>query len=275
MVEMEMTQDARAIKSTWVSNRPLPANAALLTLGTNAREYASAPSESLMASEWAWTARKRDAIRRSLLSLRGKATMIQRLADVGCRDGRDAEYYRTVGKAVEVHGFEIAPPPLEQARRRGVIGHVWVSGEGPCPVADAYFDVVVAGDVIEHLFDTDAFLSELNRVLRPGGKLIVTTPNLAWWWSRLRLLGGKPPAGIGGASSIHAADKAVDRKHLRVMPMGEWLHLFTVHGFRVERVMGFNYPRLLRYPFWRLDDLLTRRVSWAHSLLFVLDKPEE
>lgn len=245
-----------------------------VALGANAPEYAATRDGASADAEWRWTVRKREAIDAAMRGMRASGIAITRLADIGCRDGREAAHYKEVAAAAEVHGFEIAPGPLEVAAKRGVVGHVWVSGESACPVEDGFFDAIVAGDVIEHLFDTDAFLSELARVLRPGGRLIVTTPNLAWWWSRLRMLGGKPPAGIGGASFLHASDKAVDRKHLRVLPVEEWIHLYKVHGFQVERVAGFNYPKLLRSPLWRLDDLLTRRPTLAHSLLFMLKKPE-
>ena len=137
-----------------------------------------------------------------------------------------------------------------------------------------FVDAVVAGDVIEHIFDTDMFLSELHRILRPGGVLILTTPNLAWWWSRLRLLAGRPPAGVGGASFVHRCDSAIDIKHLRVLPPSEWKHLFNQHGFSVEQAIGFNYPKLLRFPFCWLDDWLTRRGSLAHSVMFVLRRGE-
>lgn len=57
-----------------------------------------------------------------------------------------------------------------------------ISGGQHLPFADASFDVLYAGEVIEHVPDANATLAEWYRVLRPGGTLIVTTPN------RLRLL---------------------------------------------------------------------------------------
>ncbi len=68
-------------------------------------------------------------------------------------------------------------------------------------------DLVIALEVIEHLFDTDQFLSEIHRVLKPKGVLILSTPNLASLPNRLRLLFGGYPKYLefsrAGAGHIH------------------------------------------------------------------------
>ena len=61
------------------------------------------------------------------------------------------------------------------------------------PIRDASLAVVVAGELIEHLFEPIALLKEAERVLRPGGILVVTTPNTATLQDRMRFLfGGRP-----------------------------------------------------------------------------------
>ena len=54
------------------------------------------------------------------------------------------------------------------------------------PWDDSQFDAVFAGEIIEHLLDTVAFLKECRRVLRPMGVLVLTTPNLAYWRNLLQ-----------------------------------------------------------------------------------------
>lgn len=54
-------------------------------------------------------------------------------------------------------------------------------------------DFIICGEIIEHIVDTDFLLSEIYRVLKKGGKLLLTTPNLASWINRIRLLFGKQP----------------------------------------------------------------------------------
>ena len=61
------------------------------------------------------------------------------------------------------------------------------------PLPDASVDVVIMSELIEHLVDTDAAAEEARRVLRPGGTLLLSTPNLAAWYNRALIgLGVQP-----------------------------------------------------------------------------------
>lgn len=62
----------------------------------------------------------------------------------------------------------------------------------PLPFPDAAFDCVVMLEVIEHVVRAEAALAEVGRVLAPGGRLLLTTPNHAFYKSRLRALKGRP-----------------------------------------------------------------------------------
>ncbi len=81
-------------------------------------------------------------------------------------------------------------------------------------------DLVIALEVIEHLFDTDLFLSEIHRVLKPKGILILSTPNLASLPNRLRLLFGGYPKYLeysrAGAGHIHLYTPTVIGRQLAV-----------------------------------------------------------
>jgi 2-polyprenyl-3-methyl-5-hydroxy-6-metoxy-1,4-benzoquinol methylase len=59
------------------------------------------------------------------------------------------------------------------------------------PFEPASFDAVVCGDLIEHLRDPQAFLSRIRPFLRPDGRLVLSTPNVANWVIRLSLLFGR------------------------------------------------------------------------------------
>ena len=75
------------------------------------------------------------------------------------------------------------------------------------PLADAAVDLVVCSQVVEHLWDQDAFVAECARVLRPGGGLVVTTPN------RLTF----PPGNVFHARELDATElSALVGRHLEV-----------------------------------------------------------
>ncbi len=101
----------------------------------------------------------------------------ERVLDVGCGEGRFAAELARAG--AQVVGVDVAEEPLRRARaRHPELDLRRVDGEGPWDLADASFDVVWAGEVIEHVADTAAWLSEVRRVLRSGGSLLVSTPAL-------------------------------------------------------------------------------------------------
>ncbi len=98
-----------------------------------------------------------------------------RVLDVGCGEGRfAAELVRAGARVVAV---DVAEEPLRRARaRHPELDLRLIDGEGAWELDDACFDVVWAGEVIEHVADTAAWLSEVRRVLRSGGRLLVSTP---------------------------------------------------------------------------------------------------
>jgi 2-polyprenyl-6-hydroxyphenyl methylase/3-demethylubiquinone-9 3-methyltransferase len=113
------------------------------------------------------------AVRRAFLL--GHVTAGARVLDVGCGEGRFTEELARAGaRAV---GIDIAEEPLRRARARAPeLDLRLVDGDAPWELADAEFDVVWAGETIEHVADTAAWLSEVRRVLRSGGMLLASTP---------------------------------------------------------------------------------------------------
>jgi SAM-dependent methyltransferase len=98
-----------------------------------------------------------------------------RVLDVGCGEGLFAS--ELVRAGAHVVGIDVAEEPLRRARARdATLDLRLVAGEGPWDLADAGFDCVWAGEVLEHVVDTAAWLSEVRRVLRSGGSLLLSTP---------------------------------------------------------------------------------------------------
>jgi len=113
------------------------------------------------------------ALRRRFLL--ANVTAGERVLDVGCGEGRFAAELARAG--AEVVAVDVAEEPLRRARmRHPELDLRLIDAAGPWELPDAAFEVVWAGEVIEHVLDTAAWLSEVRRVLRSGGVLLLSTP---------------------------------------------------------------------------------------------------
>ncbi len=153
-----------------------------------------------------------------------------RVLDLGSGAGEfTAEIANVAGRAV---GAEVAEAAIARARaRHPALEFRLVPIDGPLPFEDGAFDVVWASEVIEHVADTAPWLSEVRRVLAPGGRLLLTTPS----HGRLRVA-------LGGVQRFSE-------------PLGDHLHLYTRRslgstleelGFKRVSVRAAGGPPLLR-----------------------------
>jgi len=113
----------------------------------------------------------------------------RRVLDVGCRYGALTQAYLDGNQVV---GVDVDQSALEEAARRGIETR-WADAEQPLPFEDETFDVVVAGELLEHVRDPEALVGEARRVLRPGGTLVGSVPNGFRLKNRLRFLAGREP----------------------------------------------------------------------------------
>jgi len=108
--------------------------------------------------------------------------------DIGCDKGDFSVQLQKLG--FETYGTDIRKNVLKEAQKAKVKTRL-CDLEKRFPFKDNSFDLLFAGEIIEHLFDTDHFIKECKRVMKPGGILIVTTPNIASLVNRVSLLFGK------------------------------------------------------------------------------------
>jgi len=189
----------------------------------------------------------------------------QRIVDVGCGEGAATDLVKRLDPGNTVIGIDWSAMALAQARQRGVL--VAQGGIDSLPLPDASVDVVIMSELIEHLVDTDAAAEEARRVLRPGGTLLLSTPNLAAWYNRgLVGLGIQPVFSEVSLKGIYGRPGREVVGHLRLFTRRALEEFLVARGFTCERVCGAPYhdvPRALR----PLDRWLCHWPSAASILL--------
>jgi len=95
------------------------------------------------------------------------------------------------------------------------------------PYPDGSFDRVIAVEVTEHILDHETFFSELNRILKPGGKLYVSTPNILSMKSRIRFLF----RGFPFAFNPLEMDNYNGLQHVAALNLDQYNYLANKHGF--------------------------------------------
>ena len=160
---------------------------------------------------------------------------------------------------------------------------------GPLPFDDASFDVVVSMEVIEHLPDQLRFMNEIARILKPGGRAIITTPNVLNAPSRLRyLIAGTMP--LFDIMPISQRDVTLTTGHISPVSLYYLYYYAKLAGFRetrfhidrvkkiallqapvifaVAKIAGFFRDlRRRRWPYWAENEAAARQVNRWQTLV--------
>ena len=216
-----------------------------------------------------------DENRRVILDVVARGPARRRLLDLGCYNGVFTSDLAAAARAEQVVGVEWLAEHARAARARGV--QVIESDlNDALPLPDASFELVHANQVIEHLRSTDSFLRELRRVCTPGGRVILSTNNLASWHNIGSLALGLQPLPAHVSDEVHVGNPLDPRRgrrhadvgqtHLRVFTTRALRELAAVHGLRVTDARANGY-----YPLPPRAARLVARLDRRHAAFIVLE----
>jgi len=191
------------------------------------------------------------------LALRNKKAKI---LDLGCDNG---VWTMRVAKKIgtlDVFGVDLAAKRVLLAKNNGVKVLCRDIGK-KLPYENNVFDVIHANQVIEHIANSDLFISEIYRLLKKGGYAIISTENLSSWHNIFALVLGYMPfsltntscktGALGNPLDAHSNEEfcwlSDAWQHQRVFTTIGWKHLFELYEFTVEKMLASGY-----YPFGNL-----------------------
>jgi SAM-dependent methyltransferase len=179
------------------------------------------------------------------------------ILEVGCGSGGTGALALASGKAGRYVGVELFPSAAAEARR--VLSEV-IEGDVETialPFARASFDVLILSEVLEHLRDPWAAVGRLAPLVKTGGLVLASSPNIAHWRIVLALAAGR---------FEHTGMGPMDRTHLRWFTPSTFRGLFEGAGFAVEHVgpvtpFAARTRLLSRLSGGRTDHLFMRQIA--------------
>lgn len=174
------------------------------------------------------------------------------ILDLGCDDGTWTVKVVNKIKTNNIYGIEIVESSAKEAEDKGI--KVKISDlNANFPFEDNSFDVIHANQIIEHIAFLDNFLSEVIRVLRPGGYVVMGTENASSWHNIFASLFGwqifslsnlsVKKAGLGNPFALHRGDPGASPSwtHKTVFNWRGLKEFFEAHGFTKVEIRGAGY----------------------------------
>lgn len=172
-----------------------------------------------------------------------------RIMDIGAGTGNDLMGIARRVDAVELFGIDCYQPNQEQLQNKGIHAVGLDIERDAIPFPDGFFHLAIANQVLEHVKEVFWVLSEMARVVKPGGHVIVGVPNLASLHNRIALLLGLQPTCINLISA-----------HVRGFTSHNAEQLFTLGGF--FQIIGYTGSN-----FYPLPPAISRPLSrWLPSM---------
>jgi len=180
-----------------------------------------------------------------------------KVLDVGSYPGHLFRELKRLGFAVE--GISSETEPMKGTKILNIERQRW-------PFADKSFEAVIMTEVIEHLTgDPKTYLKEAKRVLKPGGCLLITTPNAIRLQNLILLAWGK-----NIYFPVEQLKQDIYFRHNREYTANELKKVLTEIGFEVKAEYFIGYPPTRKRN--KTDRLVMKMVKWANYLVTLVWK---
>lgn len=174
--------------------------------------------------------------------------------DIGCGVGEPLIYFnsllRKYGISAELFGVDkIQGGAISDKKIKFV--KVDINFES-LPFSDTSFDLAIATELIEHLYNPENLLKQIFRVLKPRAIMILTTPNLRWWINVALLIAGYNPfiPDTGYDSNYGMFSPTVVHGHIRAYTVYALEEMLNRYGFNIIRIVGSEHPYDVRLKSW-------------------------
>lgn len=149
-----------------------------------------------------------------------------KILDFGCYDGTLLSIIKN--DTNEFYGIEASDYGVRECKKNGLkVKNFFYTDDSTVPFGNNFFNVVIAGEIIEHIYDTDRILKEINRILKLGGYFLISTPNVASLGRRMMLLLGVNPL-------IEVSPNEPESSgHIRYFTFEGLTNLLKKHGFSI------------------------------------------
>lgn len=148
--------------------------------------------------------------------------------ELGCGEGATLRELKKQGFAKEIIGVDVHAPSIRVAKRYLTQAYCLDVERDPLPFRPKTFDVILLPDVLEHLVDPWAVLKKMHKLLKPGGKLIISVPNIRHF-SVMKDL-------IFRESWTYTNAGIMDQTHLRFFTEKTICRAIEDAGFTIEKV---------------------------------------
>lgn len=148
------------------------------------------------------------------------------ILDIGCFNGTFLSLIKNRNN--NFYGLDASDYAVKESRKKGItVKQFFFDDVTKMPFSNSQFDFINAGEIIEHIYDTDFFLEEIRRLLVINGLFLISTPNLASFGRRLLLLMGINPIIEVSPNEEHSPG------HIRYFTFKTLKYLLEKHNFEI------------------------------------------